>query len=148
VRLTARPGRRDYGYLTVLARVFSTPRLLLDVPRGAFSPPPQVASALVGFEMRSQSGGTSPTVSEAGEFRPWNWDADEVERFLHFVQACFAHKRKRLLNNLGKAYGREAVENELDRVGLAVEVRAEELAVEVLVDLFAGLKNCRLAIDD
>ena len=140
-RIVAQTGRRDYGYLTVLARTFSTPRLLLHVPRGAFSPPPQVTSTLVGFAMRPQSGDTSPTVPGTSGLRPRNWDPEQAERFLHFVQACFAQKRKRLLNNLGRLYGREAVEMELDRVGLAVEVRAEELDVEVLADLFAGLEK-------
>jgi 16S rRNA (adenine1518-N6/adenine1519-N6)-dimethyltransferase len=144
MRLTARPRSRNYGYLTVLARVFSSPRLLLDVPRGAFSPPPQVTSALVGFEMRPRPGGALPSLSDAGgpgPGYPANWDAGEVERFLRFVQACFAQKRKRLLNNLGRIYGREAVEVQLDRVGLAVEVRAEELEVEELAEIFAGLRE-------
>ncbi|HMD96514.1 MAG TPA: 16S rRNA (adenine(1518)-N(6)/adenine(1519)-N(6))-dimethyltransferase RsmA [Terriglobia bacterium] len=146
-RLIARPGRREYGYLTVLARAFSSPRLLLQVPPGAFSPPPQVSSALVGFEMRPPPGAL-PTLSDASGLGPGNWDAGEVEQFLGFVQACFAQKRKRLLNNLGRIYGREAVEVQLDRVGLAVETRAEELDVAVLADLFVGLENCRLTIDD
>jgi len=140
MRLTARPGRRDYGYLTVLAQVFSSPRLLLDVPSGAFSPPPQVASALVGFEMRPQARSLSAT-SEPSRLGPGNWDAGKVEQFLSFVQTCFAQKRKRLLNNLGPTYGREAVEIQLDRVGLAVEVRAEELEVEELAKIFEGLPS-------
>ncbi len=145
-RLIARPGRRDYGYLTVLARVFSSPRLLLDVPRGAFSPPPQVESALVGFEMRPKPGAALPTLSDASGLGPGNWDAGEVERFLSFVQACFAQKRKRLLNNLGRIYGREAVETQLDRLGLGENVRAEELGVETLADIFAELRE--FPIDD
>jgi len=140
-RMIAQPGRRDYGYLTVLARVFSSPRLLLDVPPGAFSPPPQVSSALVGFEMRPNAGGAFPTPSDAGGPEPGNWDAGEVGRFLRFAKACFAQKRKRLLNNLGRTYGREAVEIQLDRLGLAVDVRAEELEVGALADIFAGLEN-------
>jgi 16S rRNA (adenine1518-N6/adenine1519-N6)-dimethyltransferase len=140
-RLTARPGRRDYGYLTVLARVFSSPRLLLGVPRGAFSPPPQVTSALVGFEIRPQPLGLLPAPSVGSGLGARNRNLGEVERFLSFVQACFAHKRKRLLNNLGEVYGREAVENELGRVGLAEMVRAEELAVEDFAEIFAGLER-------
>jgi 16S rRNA (adenine1518-N6/adenine1519-N6)-dimethyltransferase len=138
VRLTARPGGRDYGYLTVLARVFSSPCLLLDVPRGAFSPPPQVESVLVGFEMRSPPVGPS-TASGMGARGATALDSDEVERFLGFVQACFARKRKTLLNNLGRAYGRAAVEIQLDRLGLPENVRAEELEVGVLAEVFAGL---------
>jgi 16S rRNA (adenine1518-N6/adenine1519-N6)-dimethyltransferase len=139
-RLTARPGGREYGYLTVMARVFSFPRLLLDVPRGAFSPPPQVESALVGFEMRPQPSVPS-AASNAGEQGTAEPDTGEVERFLSFIQECFARKRKTLLNNLGRAYGREAVEIQLDHAGLRENVRAEELEVEELTKIFAGLPS-------
>jgi len=146
-RVIARPGRREYGYLTILARAFSYPRLLLDVPPGAFSPTPQVSSALVGFEMRSQPGGPLPALLEARGIGVKKLNPGEVDRFLRFVQTCFAQKRKRLLNNLGRTYGREAVEMQLDRLGLAVETRAEELEVEVLADIFAGLKLRAVARD-
>src|SRR3990167_7175820 len=46
-RLAARPGSRDYGYLSVLAQFQATPEILLAVPRGAFRPPPKVESVLV-----------------------------------------------------------------------------------------------------
>ena len=35
-RLTARPGTRDYGYLTVQTQLLSAPELLFTVPAGAF----------------------------------------------------------------------------------------------------------------
>ena len=47
LRLTAEPGRRDYGYLSVLTQFYTTPALLEPIPRGAFQPPPKVESALV-----------------------------------------------------------------------------------------------------
>ncbi len=47
LRLAARPGTRDCGYLSVLTQYFSRPELVLEIPRGAFRPPPEVGSALV-----------------------------------------------------------------------------------------------------
>jgi len=46
-RLTARPGSRDYGYLTVQTQLASVPELLFSVPASAFRPPPKVDSAVV-----------------------------------------------------------------------------------------------------
>src|SRR3989304_2598351 len=46
-RLAARPASRDYGYLSVLAQFYTTPEILLAIPRGAFRPPPKVESVLV-----------------------------------------------------------------------------------------------------
>jgi len=46
-RLTAQPGSRDYGFLTVAANTFAHPELLFPVPAAAFRPAPKVESAAV-----------------------------------------------------------------------------------------------------
>jgi len=46
-RMTAGPGNRDYGALSVNLQVVSKPELLFRVPAGAFQPPPKVESAVV-----------------------------------------------------------------------------------------------------
>src|SRR4029077_20477902 len=50
-RLVARPGPRDYGYLSVLTQFFSRPVIALKLPPGAFRPPPEVRSALVSMKL-------------------------------------------------------------------------------------------------
>jgi len=126
-RLVAAPGRREYGYLTVLTQVFSQPRILLTVPPGAFAPPPKVWSALVEFQMR-QTARTESLLPKA-----------EVERFLQFVKRCFAQKRKNLPNNLAGFYSRARVELELDHLSFAHSVRAEQLTLEELLQLYRCL---------
>jgi 16S rRNA (adenine1518-N6/adenine1519-N6)-dimethyltransferase len=119
-RLTAESGSRAYGYLSVLAQLHSTPRVVLSIPPGAFSPPPKVHSTLVDFKMREQlPGGAAP----------------ERTRFLDFVKACFAQKRKSLLNNLGGRFGRERVATALARRGLPATARAEELGLQQFEEL-------------
>ena len=107
-RLTATPGSRAYGYLTVLTHLYSEPRLALAVPPGAFSPHPKVNSALVVFRMISSypekpmagehsllhRGGRPSAIPRSGEVPG-------------FVKRCFAHKRKNLVNNLTGTYARE-----------------------------------------
>jgi len=46
-RLAAQPGNKDYGYLSVATQFYTRPEFVLKLPPGAFSPPPEVASALV-----------------------------------------------------------------------------------------------------
>ena len=46
-RIVARPGRRDYGYLSVASQFYTNPEIVLRIPPGAFRPPPRVASALL-----------------------------------------------------------------------------------------------------
>ncbi len=126
-RLVAAPGTRDYGYLSVLTQLFSHPRIVLGVPPGAFSPPPNVQSALVEFQMREAAGGESLV------------PRGEVERFLVFVKRCFEQKRKNVRNNLGGLYSRARVELELNCLSLAHSARAEQLTLDELVRLYRRL---------
>ncbi len=47
LRITAEPGSKAYGRLALLAQWRSTPRIVLELPPEAFSPPPKVNSAVV-----------------------------------------------------------------------------------------------------
>jgi len=91
-RVAAAPGSADYGYLSVLCRLYSEPRCLFAVPPGAFRPPPKVRSAVVSLEMHR---GAAPD-----------------PRFLSFLKLCFSHPRKKLINNLAGIYPRELLASE------------------------------------
>ena len=52
-RITAQPGSEHYGRLSVLAQWRCTAKILFDVNRGAFVPPPNVTSAIVRLEPRN-----------------------------------------------------------------------------------------------
>lgn len=127
-RLTAQPGSRDYGYLTVLTQIYSEPCRLFTVPPGAFSPPPKVQSALVDFRLSPRLPG---------------WSDEEIDRFLDFARRSFAQKRKTLLNNLESQFPRKRVEAALFRLGLPPVARAEELSVGQLADLLYALSKPR-----
>jgi 16S rRNA (adenine1518-N6/adenine1519-N6)-dimethyltransferase len=123
-RLTALPGSRAYGYLSVLAQSYSEPRLAFVVPPGAFAPPPKVQSALVDFRMHSKFP---------------DWVRDDQARFLEFVKRCFAQKRKNLVNNLSTTFARAYILKTLAGHHLPPSVRAEEMSVEQLAGLWQAL---------
>lgn len=126
-RIVAAPGRRDYGYLSVVSQWYGRPEIAFRIPPGAFQPPPKVDSALVSFRMPG----------ERAEIRL----ADEAA-FFDFVKECFAQKRKTLRNNLRTRLGTRA-EGVLREAGLAPESRAEELTLAQFAALFeiAGEKK-------
>ena len=121
-RLTALPGSRSYGYLSVLTQLATKPRLEFGIPPGAFSPAPKVDSALLTFEMRSD-----PLLAE------------DRKALLEFVRLCFAHKRKNLLNNLQSVYARRRVEADLADLRLPPTIRAEQLPFQQFAELHARL---------
>ncbi|HUK30703.1 MAG TPA: 16S rRNA (adenine(1518)-N(6)/adenine(1519)-N(6))-dimethyltransferase RsmA [Candidatus Acidoferrum sp.] len=139
-RITAHPGRREYGYLSAATQFHSKPEILLRIPRGAFKPRPKVVSALV-------------QLSFPGECA--NLDVANADAFLKFVQGCFAQKRKTLANNLrairsarptdknhtaGPPATRKLAEI-MDEAGIEAGARAEQLNVGQFAALFRAMAS-------
>ena len=120
-RLVARPGGREYGYLSAAAQFYTRPEITLRLPPGAFQPPPKVASALV--SMRLPGGGATLGVEDDGAF-------------LRFLHVCFAHKRKTLSNNLRALGEPSEVAGWLSVTGLRRDARAEQLTLQQFAALF------------
>ena len=123
-RLVARPGTRDYGYLSVLTQYFSRPAITLKLPPGAFQPPPEVGSALVSMKLPGESA---------------KLELQDSGKFLEFVKQCFAQKRKTLVNNLRGTFATERTKYVLAEMKLGSSVRAEGLSVLHLAALFRTL---------
>lgn len=123
-RIAARPGRREYGYLSALCQFYAKPEIALRIPPGAFRPPPRVKSALVRMTLPGER--ASLKVSD--------------ERiFLEFVQGCFGQKRKTLRNNLRSLASDQQINQAIKDCGLRPDARAEQLTLAQFASLFASL---------
>jgi 16S rRNA (adenine1518-N6/adenine1519-N6)-dimethyltransferase len=107
-RIAAAPDTEAYGRLAVLAQWTCETEMLMRIPPSAFTPPPKVFSAIVGFVPR-------PVQPDAALFAT-------MERL---TAAAFGQRRKMLRGSL-KSLGGEAL---LERAGIAPERRAETLCV-------------------
>ena len=87
-RLTAKPGTKDYGSLSVIAQYFSNVEQVFSVPRHVFIPRPNVDSSVVRLDLLD-----SPPVQVVDE-----------ALFFQITRASFAKRRKTLLNALHGAY--------------------------------------------
>ena len=114
-RVTAAPGGREYGPLTVTVAYWAEAETLFTLPRGAFWPVPEVTSALVRVARR-------PDVQ-----------ADEAYRtFSSMVSVLFGQRRKTLGHMLRAGWGAERARAALERVGVDEATRVEMLGAEQL----------------
>jgi 16S rRNA (adenine1518-N6/adenine1519-N6)-dimethyltransferase len=111
VRITARPGSRDYGRLSIAAQWLCETRRLFDVPPTAFVPAPKVTSSIVRFVPRPEP--LAPA------------DPETLKRV---VAAAFGQRRKMLRSSL-KQLGVDA-EGLLADAGITPTLRAEDIDIE------------------
>jgi len=109
-RITAGPGGKNYGRLSVMLQSQCRVEKILDVKPGSFSPPPKVDSAVVQLTPY-----TLPVV-----------DIPDRESFARIVKATFAQRRKTLRNNLKGLLN----ESEITAAGVDPSARAETLSLE------------------
>jgi 16S rRNA (adenine1518-N6/adenine1519-N6)-dimethyltransferase len=129
-RVTAQPGSRDYGLLSVTMRMVGPVTQLFTLPPSAFTPPPEVHSTV--FRWRFE-----PRFAEL-EVEPTG--------FLRLVRQVFAQKRKTLANNLRAAgFSADAIRAALADVGVDAQARAEALPIEAFAALWHSLKEERAA---
>ncbi len=114
-RIVATPGSKIYGRLGVLAGWRSEARMLFDVSRQAFVPPPNVTSTIVHLIPRE---------------KPLACDPDRLERV---VASAFGQRRKMLRSSL--AGFTPDVAGLLERAGIEATRRAEEIDVAGFVAL-------------
>ncbi|MDB4882591.1 MAG: Ribosomal small subunit methyltransferase [Gemmatimonadetes bacterium] len=112
-RLSASPGGKEYGALTVNVAAVARAETLFGVPAGAFSPPPKVESAVVRITPLAES------LVLPAEERP----------FRLLVQGAFGMRRKQMRRVVRSLYALDAdgADALLDAAGIEAEVRPETL---------------------
>lgn len=114
-RLTALPGSKDYGRLSIMVQYFCQTEYLFHVPPSAFSPPPKVDSAVL-------------------KINPWDqlpYIANDHKHLSKIVKEAFSKRRKTLRNSLKALLTVEQIE----RVGIDPSLRPEQLTVQDYVNL-------------
>ena len=124
-RVSAAPGVRDYGLLSVTAQMNAQVENLFTLPPSAFSPPPDVYSTVLRLQF-------APRFAELGV---------DAEGFNSFLKQCFAQKRKTLQNNLRAAgYSVEELSAAWP-ASVPAQARAESLALQPMAELYRSLSR-------
>ena len=107
---------KDAGLLTILVRLFGTPRLVRLVPPEAFLPPPEVESAVLSIDC-------FPTPLT---------DRKTMEQVFRLTKIGFSQKRKMLSNTIGKFH--QGMER-LKALGIDPKRRPQTLSVSEWIHL-------------
>ncbi len=128
-RLCAEIGTRAAGAVSVAVRYYASPELLFTVGRESFMPAPNVDSAVIRLSVRQ----TPPVILR------------DEKAFFRLVKACFAQRRKTLLNTVSNTTGirKEELRVALAALSLPETVRGEELTLEQLAALSDQLSITR-----
>jgi len=106
--------------LSTSVKAFGEPKIIAKVPRGAFTPPPNVDSAILRIDNISDKNFATSCI--------------EIPLFFKILKAGFAHKRKYALNNLSEGIDNDPeIEAKLKEVwkqlSLDEKIRAERLTL-------------------
>ncbi|MDQ5955340.1 MAG: rRNA (adenine1518-N6/adenine1519-N6)-dimethyltransferase [Patescibacteria group bacterium] len=107
--------------LSLSVKVYGEPQYIKTVPRGAFSPAPNVDSAILRVESISRA-----------NFK----NSDEEQRFFDLIHAGFAQKRKLLRRNLEDVLGEKSAET-LQKANIPENARAEDVPLQKWLQLFS-----------
>ena len=105
-RMTARPGSKIYGALSVSVQYYTEPEILFEIPPRAFMPAPEVTSAVVAMDVRKQ-----PPVT--------------------VLEAAFSQRRKTFSNTLkGAGVSKDDIQQILAASGIDGSRRGETFSLD------------------
>lgn len=122
-RFCARPGTREYGSITVFLNYYFDLKKEFLVSRNLFIPKPNVDSIVISLTKKKEL-----------------LTLQNPDLFFQLVRDSFRFKRKTLRNNL-KGYDLEKIEEVLKQYHFDLNVRAEDLSMEIFVSISNQLVN-------
>ena len=116
-RFMAKPGNKEYGYMTVILNYNYNLEKVVDVDKSNFTPIPKVDSSVVKLISKETNNDIN------------------YKSFDNFIKEAFRFKRKTIKNNLTN-YNEEKLNNILTNYNLNTSSRPEDIPLEAYIDLF------------
>lgn len=120
-RFKAQPNTKDYNSLSIYLNYYFDVKKVLDISKNVFIPKPNVDSIVVEFIKKENK-----------------YELKNEKLFFNLVKDSFTQKRKTLRNNL-KQYDLDKIEKILYKYNLDLSKRAEQIPIEVFVDIANNL---------
>ena len=124
-RMTANPGSKSYGSLSVYIKYFGDAKKVLQVPKTVFIPRPDVDSAVVKISINEKY---------------QEIESEELEKVL---RAGFGKRRKTILNSFSSGLNieKEEMEKILEKLELQKNLRAENLSIEDFIKVAKEIRG-------
>ena len=114
LRMTAQPGTREYGPLSIMAHLYSQTKRVFDIAPGSFFPPPEVTSSVIHARFLE-----TPAL-----------ELQDEKRFWQIVRAAFAQRRKTLGNTLKVIAPKDRLESAWGQTQIDPMRRGETLSIQ------------------
>ena len=114
-RLSSDSNSSDFGYFTAYLNYYYDVIKLFDVDKTSFNPVPKVDSAIIRLDRHKH-------------------ECDNEELLFKLLKDAFKMKRKNLRNNL-REYNLDKIEEVLKSYGLDLTNRAEDLNIDIFIDI-------------
>jgi 16S rRNA (adenine1518-N6/adenine1519-N6)-dimethyltransferase len=132
-RITAEPGCKDYSALTIWMQSLCDCEILRILPPSVFWPSPKVDSAIIRV---------TPNPAKRSRIV-------DLEYYHSRLRALFFHRRKFLRSQLFTAtqddLSKTQIDEILEKLGLAPNLRAEQLGVEQIIELLEATRLMTMA---
>jgi 16S rRNA (adenine1518-N6/adenine1519-N6)-dimethyltransferase len=122
-RMSAKPGGKEYGALSVAVQYYSRPEKVFEVPPHCFIPQPEVYSSVVRLDIYKEP----PVLLK------------DKQLFFRTVKAAFGQRRKTLVNALYNSgyfnISKEEIKEMLLNMGVGENQRGETLSIMQFAEL-------------
>lgn len=121
-RIVAEKDNKQYGSLSVFVNYYSSPEIVLDVPRTVFIPQPNVDSAVIKLTLKD------------------NLVEVDQDIFFKLVKSAFGKRRKTILNSMTSGYLR-LEKADLKTILADLEIKENMRAENLTIQDFANIAN-------
>lgn len=134
-RLSAKPGTKSYGSLSIAIDYYTEAKVIQNVPKTVFMPPPNVDSIIVELKTRQEK----------------SVDVKDEKTFFKLTRGAFVQRRKTIVNNYqalfvdGKKKKAEITEM-IEDAGIDPRRRGESLSIEEYKRIYDAYKKSNLEI--
>lgn len=150
-RILAKPGDKNYNAFSVKLNFYSHFVKSFAISRSCFYPKPYVDSITVHIKRNERFLPNSvlykinPLIL-SDILKNYELQISFTQDFFRFVEDCFYHRRKKLINSLSLRGGfykdnEQKIIRMLEKYGFSEDTRPEEISLEIFLLLFLNIKD-------